>query len=220
MGLSSIRKLSNYLVLILCLLALSLTGWIFARWKMSQLRKDLTLAHLELDSVNHELKGLKKVLVGQEESFDVSTGESKFFERESSFLPSLEAGDRYSALIELKNFTAKFMSSSKRVDLDFSVERLPPKEGQKKVFWILLLHGSPGVVSFPKALASRSGEAVLFHRGEALELTKSSRNISAQFRLSGFVELAGADPVYASLLVYDEKGSLLTRQRRSLEILR
>lgn len=218
LGIETLRKLSNYLVLILCLLALSLTGWIFARWKMSELRKQLTFTKLELESSRHELQGLKKILSQDEESTGEMNLGTRFFERENSILPSLEARDHHSAVVELKDFTAQFRTSAKRVDLDFSLERLPPKEGVRKIFWIMLLHGPQGILSFPKAISSRSGELLLYHRGESLELNNTLKKVSAQFRVENFVEQSGSDPVYASLLIYDNKGSLLDRQRRSLEI--
>ena len=89
-----------------------------------------------------------------------------------------------------------------------------------RFFWVALLHGSQGILSFPPAIASRGGEAVLFHRGNAIDDVKTRRSVSQKYKLDQFIDRSGAEPVYVTLLVYDQKGALLTKTRSELSMIR
>ena len=51
---------------------------------------------------------------------------------------------------------------------------------------------------------------------ESLEDVKTRRAVNARFKVSDFVERAESEPMFATLLVYDNKGALLLRNRLDL----
>jgi hypothetical protein len=135
-----------------------------------------------------------------------------------SYFPSLEAKDYHSILVEAQNFKVVYKQNLKSLSVDFDLVRLPPRDGPKDFYWILLLHGSTGILSFPAALTSRAGEVLLYHRGYLVKELKGQISVQQQLPLSFFVEQSGTEPIYASLYLYDDKGSLLARYRQDLGI--
>ncbi|MBP7844705.1 MAG: hypothetical protein KA116_07805 [Proteobacteria bacterium] len=208
--LASLQRVSTYFVLSLCLLALSLVGWLFSRWETHRMQQEVQQLRLEREAY------LKKSLPTENPGSSEITGSEGT--GDYSIFPSLEAKDFHSILVEAQNFKAIYQKNAQSLKVDFELHRLPPRDGPLSVFWVMLLHGSPGILSFPEALTSRSGEILLYHRGFQVKDIKGELEIHKQFPLSYFVENAGAEPLYASLYLYDEKGSLLARYRQSLEI--
>jgi hypothetical protein len=204
--LTSLQRLSTYFVLSLCLLSLCLVGWIFSRWKMLKMEEELQQLRLE-----------KQALLKQDAPRPPSLGQA-IEGADYSYFPSLEAKEFHSILVEAQNFKVVYRPSAQNIKIDFDLHRLPPRDGPEDFFWVLLLHGSTGILSFPSALTSRAGEILLYHRGFPVKDLKGQIQISQQFPLSHFVEQAGTEPLYASLYLFDDKGSMLARYRQSLEI--
>jgi len=210
----SLRRTATFFGLLLVLSLLATSGWLVTRWKAHRLGHELASEKLKAASLELQLSDLRN----RATSLPLSTGEGSTDEALKSFtlVPSLDAQELISPLIELSEQAAEYEAPSQELTLKFEVVRKPPREASMRFYWVALLHGPQGIMSFPSALASRRGESILFHRGQPLDDVKTRRAVNARFKVSDFVERSGSDPMFVSLLIYDNKGSLLLRQRLEL----
>jgi hypothetical protein len=212
----ALRRLLTYLVFVFLIAALSLIGWVWTRWQMTRLDRDLALARQEIKSLNRRLlsyrqRGASGQLTESSLSFDYSS---------IAMLPSLDETPLESEEYSLSAVSSFYNPKLRQWDLKFNIEKNSKAQGGTSgpLYWIALLHGSHGLLTFPSALAGRSRDALLPQRGNLLEEVKGKRTISGKFKVGDFVDSAGSDPVHVTLLVYDARGSLVLRQRHDLAL--
>lgn len=205
---SALRRTASSLSFIFLLCVLSLTGWLLSRWQVETLRRELTFERLKSQSADDELKSLR----GSVAAGAVPASET------SSRLPALDAQDLVSSSFEIKDLQTAFDTSTQDLDIKFELKRLLPKEGKSRLSWIALLHGSQGVLVFPSAMASQSGELLVPVKGQVIEEFPMRRSIAARFRIPSLIEVGRGEALYVSVLVYDEKSSLLLKKRQELNV--
>ncbi len=210
----ALRRLLTYLVLVFLVAAISLIGWVWTRWQMSRLDRDLSLSRQEIRSLkdrlqSFRLRGASGQLTEPSLSFDYAS---------VAMLPSLDDVPLESDEITVSKVTSLYMPSSKVWDLRFTIERNSKSQvgASGPLYWIALLHGTHGLLTFPSALAGRSRDALLPQKGNLLDELKGRKQISSKFKVGDFVDSAGSEPVHVTLLIYDVRGSLLLRQRHDL----
>jgi len=202
------RRFVMFFAFAMMLLSFSFLGWMLSRWESVKLAQDLRLEKMKAEGLEASLEEMKSRYSGTSlQGVDASALEAY------TLFPSLDVGEITSSLVELKEDQIAFDASTEEISLKFEIERRPPRDSTARFFWAGLLHGPQGILSIPPVLASRNGDPVLFHRGEALDDVKIRRSVSARYQVKDFVRRSGAEPVYFTLLVYDNKGSLLTRKR-------
>jgi hypothetical protein len=211
----SLRRTASFFGLLLVLCMLATTGWLVTRWKAHRLSGELASERLKANSLELQLNDIRERGKG---GLPLSTGEAINQEALKAFtlLPSLDGDELSSPLIELNEQVAEYEAPTQELNVKFEVVRKPPRDVSMRFYWLALLHGPQGLMSLPPALASRSGETVLFHRGQAIDDVKIRRAVNARFKISDFVERAGSEPMFVSLLIYDNKGSLMLRKRMEL----
>jgi len=204
------------LVVVFFIAAISLIGWVWTRWQMTRLDRDLSLARQELRSMkkridSYKLRGASGQLSEPSLSFDVSS---------VAMFPSLDEKPLESDELVLSAVSSVYNPKALQWDLRFSIERNP--KGQNVTagpyYWIALLHGVHGILTFPPAIAGRSTDAILPQKGQIIEEIKGKRTITGRFKVGDFVDAAASDPVHVSLLIYDGRGSLILRQRHDLSL--
>jgi hypothetical protein len=204
----SLQRAATYFVLILALGLVSTTGWILSRWQVERLSRALSRERLRGSSLEAKLSDSQKSAIS-------GTGLEQKNEQ-ISLMPSLDGAEFKSPTIDLGNAEFQFDTLSQDLSVSFDILRHENSPAPASFYWVVLLHGSRGVIVLPSALTSRSGEVVQFHRGQIVEAVKAKRTVSARFKIRDFVESSGSDPVYGTVLVYDSKGSLMTRKRSEL----
>jgi hypothetical protein len=204
----ALRKTVNYFVVLFLLAAFASVGWLWSRWELGRSESELATHRLELRSLRGQVEALRQGLL---------KGEKSGMSSQLTFLPSLDDAAVNSEDLGLASYKVAFDPKSGQLALDFEVEKgARGAAGADKLYWILLLHGSHGVQAFPSALVSRSGQWLLPLKGQVLEGGSKTRKVNARFRAQGFFEGTGTDPVYGSLLIYDNRGSLLIKRRASV----
>lgn len=213
----SLKRTAAFFGFVMALSLVASFGWMLTRWKAHRLAQGLSSERLRASSLELQLNDFRNRSTTSS-GLPLSTGENVSAQALQSFslLPSLDAEKLESSLVELADETAEYDSSLQELSVKFEVVRRPPKEGAMRFYWIAMLHGPQGVLFLPPSMASRKGEPLLFHRGQPIDDVKTRRAVSAQFKLSDFVERAGAEPMFMTLLVYDNKGALLLRNRLDL----
>ena len=206
----SLRKVASFFALVLIVAGISLTGWFLSRWQVERLSRSLAAERLKGTALEAQVNELR-LHSGAQNSAVASS-------QAVSFLPVLEGDELLSNLVSLQDLQSSFDPDSSEFALQFDLVRAPPREGSSRFFWILLLHGPQGVLAFPAAIASRRGDMILFHKGQVVDDVKTRRSVNARFKVQNFVKDAGAEPVYSTLLVYDEKGTLLLKHRSELSL--
>ncbi|MEO5667211.1 MAG: hypothetical protein ABIR96_04055 [Bdellovibrionota bacterium] len=205
----ALHKTVNYLVVLFLVAAFGSVGWLWSRFELGRSESELATHRLELRSLHAQVASLRKGLGKGETSSSVS--------EQLSLMPSLDDKAVTSEDIELTSFKVSFDSKGGQLALDFEVAKTSRSAlGSDRIYWVLLLHGSHGIQVFPSVLASRNGQALLPLKGQAIENVSKTRKVNARLRAQGFFESAGTDPVYGTLLVYDNNGSLLLRRRASV----
>jgi hypothetical protein len=212
----SLRRLLTYLVVVFLIASISLVGWVWTRWQMVRLDRDLALSRQELRSVNskiqsYKLRGASGQLAEPSLSFDFSS---------VAMLPSLDEKPLESDELVLSGVSSVYNPKLFQWDLKFAVERNPKSQSASAgpYYWIALLHSLHGLLSFPPALAGRSMDALLPQKGQIIEEIKGKRTVTGRFRVGDFVDSAGSEPVHVTLLIYDTRGSLILRQRHDLGV--
>jgi hypothetical protein len=205
---TALRKTVNYIVLLFVLGSLSLVGWLWSRWELGRVETQYSQARLELRSTKAQLARLREGAL---------KGENTALSEQLTFLPALDDNAVSSEDLSFKSVSLQYDSRGGELALDFEIEK-PTRSalGSERLHWVLLLHGSQGVLSFPPSLVSRSGSWVHPQKGQLIEGLVRNRRVTARFRAQGFFEGSGIDPVYGTLLVYDHRGSLLIKQRSSV----
>lgn len=204
----ALRKVATVMGALLLVTALALSGWLMTRWQIGRLDRRLAFERLKVASLESQLKQPAAV-----------APTATTVDETHSFLPGLGADEVATGGLHVENAKFSYDSVSGEVHAAFDLVRTAPAEGPSKYQWILLLHGTSGVLSFPPALASRGGELIQFQKGQMVEDVRSRRTVRAQYKIVGF-EALGVDPVFASLVVYDAKGSVVARGRYELGFLR
>lgn len=205
---SALRRTASSLSFIFLLCVLSLTGWLLSRWQVETLRRELSFERLKSLSSDEELKSLR----GSVPATGAVATET------SSRFPSLDAHDLTSSSFEIKDLQTAFDPSTQDLDIKFDLKRLLPKEGKSRLSWIALLHGSQGVLVFPAVMASQPGEVLVPARAQAIEEFPAKRSIAARFRIPSLIEVGRGETLYVSILIYDEKSSLLLKKRQELNV--
>lgn len=210
----ALRTTINYLVLLIVIASISLVGWMWSRWSLGNVESELALSRLEIRSLKVKVDELRKEILGG--TSGATVGE---LSKQLSFLPALSGDAVSSEDLVLKTFKLEYDSQTGQLGLGFEVEKTPRSAlSAERLYWILLLHGSHGLNAFPSAMLSRAGSWIFPQKGQALEGLIKNRKIDARFKVQGFFDASGTDPVYGTLLIYDQKGSLLLKQRSSVEI--
>ncbi len=190
-----------------------------SRWQVERLTRALGFERLKSSSLEAKLSDLRAAPTTSgtpgSTAETATTGAAGY-----SLVPSLEADELTSSLAEVTEDSAEYATASQELSIKFDLVRKPPREGSARYYWVALLHGGPGILSFPPAMASRAGETILSHRGQAVDDVRVRRSVQARFKVGGFVERAGSEPLFVSLLVYDAKGSLVLRRRLELSLRR
>jgi hypothetical protein len=214
---SSLRRTASYFGFVVLLCIVSMTGWLMSRWQVQRLANHYASERLKSSALEAQLNDIK-ARGAQALAAGVAGGDGAGSVALSSFslIPSLDSDELKSSVLELDDMSTEYNPSSKEWALKFEVVRQPPREGSARYYWVALLHGPQGLLSFPSTLSSRKGEAVLFHRGQVLDDVRTRRAVSARFKVDGFFERGESEPVYVTLLIYDNKGSLLLRRRAEL----
>jgi|GEM_PF-2042582 len=211
---TALRKTINYVVLLLLVASFSLVGWLWSRWSLGQAESDLALTRLEVRSLKSQVGSLRKGLLGGEAGVSVAGISDQL-----SFLPALDSAAVVSEDLTLKAYSLQYDAKKGQLGLDFEIEKAPRSTFvADRLYWILLLHGAHGIQAFPPTMVSRAGSWLIPQKGQALEGLIKSRKIDARFRAQGFFDSSGTDPVFGTLLVYDQKGSLILKQRSSVEM--
>ncbi len=212
----ALRRLLTYLVIVFLIASISMIGWVWTRWQMVRLDRDLALSRQELKSVNHrinsyKLRGASGQLSEPSLSFDFSS---------VAMFPSLDEKPLESDELLLSSVTSVYNPKLLQWDLKFSIERNPKSQSAPAgpYYWIALLHSLHGILTFPPAIAGRSTDAILPQKGQTIEEIKGKRTVMGRFRVGDFVDSAGSEPVHVTLLVYDGRGSLILRSRHDLSL--
>jgi len=204
----ALRKTVNYLVVLFLIAAFGSVGWLWSRFELGRSESELATYRLEVRSLKTQVASLRQGLL---------KGESAGVSAQLTFFPSLDDKVVTSEDLAINSLKLSYEPSGGQLALDFEVEKAARSSlSSEKLYWVLLLHGSHGILSFPSALVSRSGQWILPLKGQVLEGVSKTRKVNARYRAQGFFEGSGTDPVYGSLLVYDHRGSLLLRQRASV----
>ncbi len=203
----SLTKSASYLSFLFVLTALGLSGWLLSRWQVHRLTRELSASALQKNSLDREIERLKAATPGALSS----TPEAL------SFLPSLEADEINTGILELQNLQVELLAKSGEIRIQFEARRSLQVNLKEKFYWILFLHGPPGLLSYPASLTSRKGDIVLYQRGQVLEDLSTKRLVNATFRVpQTFIEAAGPEPLYASVMIYDARGTLTHRKRQEI----
>ena len=206
---NSLRRTASFFSLVVAAAILATTGWLMSRWQVERLSHNLGSERLKALALETQLTDLK---VGPKNgALGASDALSAF-----TLFPSLDSDELTSSAIEITDDAGEYDAASKELALKFELVRKPPREGNARFYWVALFHGPQGILVFPSALASRKGEPLLFHRGQAMDDVKIRRAVSARFKVGGFAERAESEPMFVSFLIYDNKGSLLLRKRDEL----
>lgn len=207
--LESLRRAANYLSLVSLLAVVGTAGWLLSRWQMHRLDRQLSMERLESRS---QIDALRR---GGGSAAPVHAGGAP---EGVAWLPALDAAEASSPSVTAQGFAAVYETGRHELSVKFELSRMTPIQGPARFYWLVLLHGAPGVLALPAAFASQAGELLVYHRGQAVEDLRTRKDVTGRFQVAGFVEAAQAEPVYASLLVYDDKGSLLVRRRSELAV--
>lgn len=207
----SLRRVLTLLTVLFACSALGLTGWLFSRWQVGRLDRALTAERLKSQSLENQLGDRSRT---PETKGGVVSPPGDL--SHVSVLPALGDEPLTTNLVSVEGSQVSYDPGSHDFHLSFELVRQPPREGSSRFYWILLLHSAQGLLSIPPALSSRSGELLMSHRGQLIDDVKIRRPVSARFKLKEFFENASGEPIYATLLVYDSKGSLLVRQRQEI----
>jgi hypothetical protein len=211
--LESLRRVANYFSLVFAIAVVGTAGWLLSRWQMHRLDRQMAFERLEAKS---QIEALRRGGA----SVDSSAPRGTSAPEGAAWLPGLDAVEVASPAVTAKDFSALYEVGRRELSVKFELSRTPPIQGPARYYWIVLLHGAPGVLVLPPSLASQAGEALVYHRGQLIEDLRTRKDVMGRFQVGGFVESAQAEPVFASLLVYDDKGSLLVRRRSELSVKR
>ncbi len=209
----SLQRVGVFFTLIFILSAISLTGWLLTRWEVFRLKRELISSELKSSSLNMELLELKRRASGDDPESFARPGAPSV-----SLMPSLGEDEFRSGFVHLESINAEYSGASREWSLEFDLVREVPGRMNEELRWIALLHGVRGILAFPSAFESRKGDLVLSNLGELLSDMKLKRNVKARFQVSDFVDQSGISPVYATVLIYDSRGTLLLRQRTDLKV--
>lgn len=202
----SLKRSASYLSFLFFLSAVSLSGWLLARWQVHSLSRELSELRLREDALQLDLDKRQKEGLGELTSAATL-----------SYLPSLESEEINTGSLDLPTFQVEFLAKSSELKVHFEVRRTLPVNIKEKFYWVAMLHGPPGILSFPPALASRKGEVLQYNRGQVIEDLSQKRSIDATFQVpTPFVQTAGPEPLYVSVLIYDSKGTLTHRKRQEI----
>jgi len=213
--LESLRRVANYFSLVFVIAVVGTAGWLLSRWQMHRLDRQLSFERLEARS---QIEALRRGAGGS--ASGASPARSVSAPEGVAWLPGLDAVEATSPAITAKDFSAVYEAGRNELAVKFELIRPAPISGPARYYWAVLLHGSPGVLVLPPALSSQAGEVLVYHRAQVVEDLRTRKDITARFQVGGFVEAARAEPVFATLLVYDEKGSLLVKRRSELAVKR
>jgi hypothetical protein len=200
---TSLRRVTGFFGVLLLLGLLATVGWVLSRWKVETLEVELAQSELELRSVEMKLRA-----AGNSRS-----GESPQLAESRSWVPSLDSSLLESGVARFSDVVVSFDVKKSELSLRFDIVRNLPTDGALKFYVLTILHGPQGMVVHPPALGSRSGDALVHHRGRLVEGVQTRRSQAEAFRLTGFFDRAGPEPVFATLLLFDPQGSLVARNR-------
>lgn len=212
----SMRRTASYLGILLVFSALGVTGWFLSRWQA--LRSERLLVQERLKTTALELRLTQMQTASTAPA--AAGGAAPTAGEGLSFLPALGEEPLVSSLLALEGTQVTYDARTKEIHLSFEAVRQGAREETARLYWVLLVHGPQGLLSVPPALSSKTGELVQYHRGQALENFKIRRSVSARFKVGDFLEAAGVEPVFTTLLVYDGRGSLLVRTRQEIQFQR
>ncbi len=207
---SALNRTVNYVVVLFVIASLSLVGWLWSRWELGDAMSELGGARLENRSLKDKLKITAQGRI---------SGKGDASSSELTFLPRLDNEPVVSEDISLDQFSVSFDSQHESLDTFFVLQKESKSPlNTDRLYWILLVHGAQGVRSFPPALISRQGSWIHPQKGQLLENLRKDRQVRGRFQIPGFFDARTADPVYATLMVYDHRGSLLVKKREDITL--
>ena len=213
LSLKQLRGLGTYIALGSVLLVFTLSGWMMSRWQSLRAQRQLASERLKSEALETQLG---EYVARSTQAPGLADPAQPVNMDAFTLLPSLDGDAVESIVIESTDLVVEYETVRQELSIKFDLVRKPPLDTPGRYYWIVLLHGPQGIMSFPPALASRKGEPILSHRGEALDNVRVRKTVEAHYRFSGFLERVESEPVFATLLLYDAKGSLMLRQRREL----
>ncbi len=208
----ALRRTASYLSFVFLIMVLAVTGWLMSRWQVHRLSETLSYEQLKSESLEKQLKQAKTSQEsGPANAYSILSANLTIF-------PSLDTEEIATGSHELKNLAVEFDLPNHEFLVKFDIRRLLTVDPGQSYYWIALLHGPQGILSFPPAIASRRGESIVYSRGQLLDEFATQKTISAHFKVNHFVESSGVEPMYGTVLIYDSKGSLILKQRKELFI--
>jgi hypothetical protein len=203
-------RLMFALGIVFILAILSTGGWLMSRWRLHQSAEDLGFERMKTNSLEAKLKDLQqKGIKTPENQTDISAMASSG----ATVLPSLDSDELQLPGFEVKDIKVEIFPAKKELHLQFELSKTESTQVPDRFYALGLLHGSQGILHLPPTLASRKGDPVLFHRGLALNDVRTRRGIRQVFLIGDFLERTQGEPVFLTLLIYDNKGTMIFKKR-------
>ena len=207
---AALNRTVNYIVVLFVVASLSLVGWLWSRWELGNATSDLGHARLENQSLRDKLKTQEQGLI---------LGKGNMSSSELTFMPRLDDKKVLSEDLKLDQYSVSFDAKAEALDIKFALEKESKSPlNTDRLYWVLLVHGAQGMRSFPPALMSKQGAWIYPQKGQLLENLRGQRQVRGRFQMSGFFDSQTTEPTFASLLVYDNRGSLLLKQRQDITL--
>ncbi len=186
----------------------SLGGWLMSRWRLHQ-----AVEHLGAEKMKNEsLEARLKDLLSNSNQADPNASVSGV-ENELTLYPSLGESEYLGTVVGINDLKVELFASKKEIQIQFDLVKNDSLQIGERFYLVGLLHGAQGVLHLPPTLASRKGDPILFHRGWALNEVKNKKSFRQNFNVGDFLEKASGEPLFFSLLIFDNKGSLVFRKR-------
>jgi len=199
-----LQKASLFFGVLMLLGLFASLAWVVARWDQVKTHRELVKAQLEIQSFKDHSQAAAP-----------STGS----EAQRIVVSDLGGPDLDSPLLRVSHISADWDASNSEVSLKFQIESL--EKNSVKLSWMSLFHNSQAMISYPAVFST--GESTLLNHEKAvvIENLRGSKVVTAKFRASSFpAGEQGAEPMNAMLLIYDNKGSLMSRKKMPVAVLR
>jgi len=205
----ALKRTATFFAFLFFLTLLALAGWIFSRAQSESLKNAIIRSELKQRSLETELQNWRK-------NPDAAPGVAS---TERSFLPALLTDDSQPTAALVAKFAPTYDPRGMKLGLSFEIQKLgAPSESKGKVYWIVLLTGSQGILSFPASFNAGNGELLNYQKGQPIEDLRGLKRVKGEFKLSSFVEASGSEPLQVFLFLFDAKGGLLHRVSAPLQM--
>lgn len=206
----ALNRTVNYIVVLFIVASLSLVGWLWSRWELGRTTSELNSAMLENRSLRDKVKIKEQGLI---------LGKGQVGVSELTFIPRLDGQAVLSEDLTLESFKVSFDPRAGAIDTKFSIKKEAKSPlNTDRLYWVLLVHGAQGLRAFPPAMLNRQGAWIHPQKGQLLENLRKERKVSGHFQLESFFDSGTTDPSYATLVLYDHRGSLLLKQREDITL--